>query len=166
MKTLPEPDRARATGFFTAIRRRGREGGKPGFAIVPYSVEYQGELARAAELLREAAALTTQPTLKAFLTQRARTRSSRTTTTRATWRGWSSTRASSPRSGPYEVYEDEWFNAKAGFEAFIAVRDDAETAKLAKFGAELQDIEDHLPIDPKLPQPEARRRWRRSASST
>ena len=58
-----------------------------------------------------------------------------------------------PTIGPYEVYEDEWFNAKAAFEAFITVRDDAETAKLARFGAELQDIEDHLPIDPALRNP-------------
>ena len=38
---------------------------------VPYSLEYQGELARVAALLREAAALTTQPTLKAYLETRA-----------------------------------------------------------------------------------------------
>ena len=43
-----------ASGFFTTIRR-GPDGG---FIAVPYSLEYQGELARAAELLREAAALT------------------------------------------------------------------------------------------------------------
>ena len=58
-----------------------------------------------------------------------------------------------PTIGPYEVYEDEWFNAKAGFEAFIAVRDDDETAKLAKLGAELQEIEDNLPIDAKFRNP-------------
>jgi hypothetical protein len=51
------------------------------------------------------------------------------------------------------VYEDEWFNFKAAFEAFITIRDDAETAKLRKFGAELQDIENHLPIDPALRNP-------------
>ena len=58
-----------------------------------------------------------------------------------------------PTIGPYEVYEDEWFNYKAAFEAFVALRDDAETAKLARFGGELQDIEDHLPIDPALRNP-------------
>jgi hypothetical protein len=36
---------------------------------------------------------------------------------------------------------------KAAFEAFVCVRDDAETRKVARFSAELQDIEDHLPID-------------------
>ena len=58
-----------------------------------------------------------------------------------------------PTIGPYEVYEDEWFNYKAAFESFITVRDDAETAKLARFGAELQGIEDHLPIEPKYRNP-------------
>ncbi|MGH8196600.1 MAG: dipeptidyl-peptidase 3 family protein, partial [Steroidobacteraceae bacterium] len=47
------------------------------------------------------------------------------------------------------VYEDEWFNYKAAFEAFITVRDDAETAKLDRFGGELQWLEDRLPIDPR-----------------
>ena len=62
-----------------------------------------------------------------------------------------------PTIGPYETYEDGWFGYKAAFEAFITVRDDAETAKLARFSSELQGLEDRLPIDPALPQPEARR---------
>src|SRR5436309_9890416 len=43
LQSLPEADRARATGFFTVIRRAGNS-----FAAVPYNVEYQPELARAA----------------------------------------------------------------------------------------------------------------------
>ena len=43
--------------------------------------------------------------------------------------------------------------AKAAFEAFINVRDEAESAKLTKFAGELQDIENHLPIDPKYRNP-------------
>ena len=66
-KTLPAAERTRATGFFTTIRR-GPDGR---FMAVPYSLEYQGELAQVAALLREAAALTQQPTLKAFLEKRA-----------------------------------------------------------------------------------------------
>src|SRR5215208_1228473 len=58
-----------------------------------------------------------------------------------------------PTIGPYETYEDEWFNYKAAFEAFITLRDDAETQKLARFGSELQDIENNLPIDPKYRNP-------------
>jgi hypothetical protein len=51
------------------------------------------------------------------------------------------------------VYEDEYFNYKAAFESFITVRDDEESAKLQSFAGELQDIEDHLPIDPKYRNP-------------
>ena len=153
LKALPEAERARATGFFTTIRRSvATKGGKAGLEIVPYSVEYQGELARAADLLREAAALTAQPTLKAFLTSRADAFLSNDYY--ASDVAWMELDASiEPTIGPYEVYEDEWFNAKAGFEAFIAVRDDEETAKLAKLGAELQGIEDNLPIDAALRNP-------------
>ena len=58
-----------------------------------------------------------------------------------------------PTIGPYEVYEDEWFAAKAAFEAFITLRDDAETAKLARFSAQLQGLENRLPIDPAMRNP-------------
>jgi hypothetical protein len=119
---------------------------------VPYSVEYQGELARSAELLREAAGLTTQATLKAFLEKRAEAFLSNDYY--ASDVAWMELDASlEPTIGPYEVYEDEWFNYKAAFEAFIAVRDGAETAKLARFSGELQDVENHLPIDAPLRNP-------------
>ena len=58
-----------------------------------------------------------------------------------------------PTIGPYEVYADEWLNQKAAFEAFVAVRDEAETAKLARFAGVLQELEDHLPIDPRMRNP-------------
>ena len=77
----------------------------------------------------------------------------RTTTTRATSRGWSSTPPIEPTIGPYEVYEDEWFNAKAAFEAFITVRDEAESKKLQAFSEHLQELENNLPIDPKYRNP-------------
>src|SRR4051812_8177446 len=63
LKGLAAPARASASGFFTTIRR-GPDGK---LTIVPYGVEYQPELARAAALLREAAARTEQPTLRAYL---------------------------------------------------------------------------------------------------
>ncbi|PTL84002.1 hypothetical protein [Vitiosangium sp. GDMCC 1.1324] len=148
VKTLPEAQQKEATGFFTTLRRD--TSGK--FISVPYSVEYQGELALAAQLLREAAELTAQPTLKAFLSKRADGFLSNDYYPSEV--AWMELDASiEPTVGPYEVYEDEWFNYKAAFEAFIGLRDDAETQKLAKFSGELQALENALPIDPKLRNP-------------
>ena len=141
--------KAQATGFFTTIRRAVSAGE---FIAVPYSVEYQGELAQAAALLREAAQLTTQPTLKAYLSSRADAFLSNDYY--ASDVAWMELDASiEPTIGPYEVYEDEWFNFKAAFEAFITLRDDAETKKLASFSSHLQELENSLPIDPKLRNP-------------
>jgi hypothetical protein len=147
IQSLPEAERARATGFFTVIRRSGN-----GFTAIPYNVEYQQELIRAAALLREAAALASEPTLKAFLTKRADAfLSNDYYDSDVAWMELKG--AIQPTIGPYEVYEDELFNYKAGFESFLTVQDDAETAKLQQFAGQLQDIENHLPIDARLRNP-------------
>ena len=143
-----EAGRANAAGFFTAIRR-GRD---KRLVAVPYCIEYQDGLARVAERMRAAARLTAQPTLTAYLDARAD--AFLTNDYYASDVAWMQLDASiEPTIGPYEVYEDEWFNAKAAFEAFVTVRDDAATTRLARFGAELQTIEDHLPIDPRYRNP-------------
>ena len=149
--SLPEAERARATGFFTAIRRHTGEG-PGGFVAVPYSMEYQGELDIASRLLRDAARLTGQPTLKTFLTKRADAfLSDDYYDSDLAWMELDAT--IEPTIGPYEVYEDALFNAKAAFEAFITIKDEAETARLTKMGSHLQDIENHLPIDPAYRNP-------------
>lgn len=148
LRTLPEAERQRAEGFFTAIRRTP----DGTFTAVPYSLEYQGELAQIAALLREAASLTAQPTLKTFLEKRAAAFASNDYYDSDV--AWMELDASiEPTVGPYEVYEDEWFNYKAAFESFITLRDQAESAKLSRFSEELQDIENNLPIDPKYRNP-------------
>src|SRR5207253_2336912 len=122
------------------------------FSLVPYNVEYQGELARAAALLRDAAQSATEPTLKAFLTKRADAfLSNDYYDSDVAWMELKG--AIEPTIGPYEVYEDELFNYKAAFESYITIQDETETAKLQKFAGELQDIENHLPIDPAFRNP-------------
>jgi hypothetical protein len=148
INSLAPAEKTRATGFFTTIRR-GPDGR---LMAVPYSVEYQGELAIAAMHLREAAKLTTQPTLKAFLESRAAAFVSNDYYESDV--KWMELNASiEPTIGPYEVYEDEWFNYKAAFEAFITIKDQTESQKLEKFAGSLQDIENNLPIDPKYRNP-------------
>ena len=147
MHSLPSAERTAATGFFTTIRRDVNRK----FITVPYSLEYQPELVEAAKLLREAAVATTQPTLKIFLEKRAQ--AFLTNDYYDSDMAWMDLNASiEPTIGPYEVYEDEWFNFKAAFEAFITLTDENESQKLVRFSAELQELEDHLPIDPAFRQ--------------
>jgi hypothetical protein len=143
IQALPAAEKTRATGFFTIIRR-GPDGT---FNAVPYSTAYQGELEIAAMHLRDAAKLTAQPTLKAYLESRAAAFLSNDYYDSDV--KWMELDASiEPTIGPYEVYEDEWFNYKAAFEAFITIKDHAESERLQRFAGSLQDIENHLPIDP------------------
>jgi hypothetical protein len=148
IRALPEAEQTKATGFFTTIRR----GPAGQLTAVPYSVEYQKELAEMARLLREAAALATEPTLKAYLSKRAEAfLSNDYYDSDVAWMELNGT--IEPTIGPYEVYEDEIFNYKAAFESYVALRDAAESAKIQKFGGQLQDIENHLPIAPTLRNP-------------
>ena len=146
---LSESERRVATGFFTTIRRD--ENGE--LQSIPYSLEYQGPLTLAATYLREAAALTVAPSLRRYLETRADAFSSNDYyDSDIAWMELYSD--IEPTIGPYEVYEDEWFNYKAAFEAFITVRDDAETAQLSRFADELQELEDNLPISPEYRDPQ------------
>lgn len=141
LDSLAEEERQVATGFFTTIRRA--PGG--GFQAVPYSVEYEGELQQAAALLREAAATTEQPTLRAFLEKRAAAfLSNDYFESDIAWMELDAT--IEPTIGPYETYEDGWFGYKAAFESFIGVRDEESTQNLERFTKELQWLEDRLPI--------------------
>jgi hypothetical protein len=147
LDSLSGEEKAAASGFFTIIRRS-----EDHFVVVPYNIEYQGELTRAAELLRQAAELTGEPTLKKFLNARAEAfLSNDYYASDVAWMELDA--AIEPTIGPYEVYEDEWFNFKAAFEAFITVRDEAETKKLQAFSDHLQELENNLPIDPALRNP-------------
>lgn len=146
--TLSKKDQEKARGFFHTIRRD--ENGK--LKLVSYSDEYRRWLEPAADLLREAAALTDNKSLKNFLTKRADAFLSNDYY--ASDVAWMELDAPiEPTIGPYEVYMDELFNYKAAFEAFITLRNDEETNKLSKFSNELQDLENNLPIDKKYRNP-------------
>jgi hypothetical protein len=148
LQELSDADKQKATGFFHLIRR----GPDRKLTIVPYSVAYKEHLAPAAALLREAAALTTNATLKNFLNKRADAFGSDDYyESDVAWMDLDS--PIDVTIGPYETYEDELFSYKAAFESYVTLRDDAETAKLAKFSGHLQELENNLPIDPRYRNP-------------
>jgi hypothetical protein len=145
---LSEEDRRRATGFFYTIRR-GPDGK---LKTVPYSEEYREFLEPAAKLLREAAELTTNKTLRDFLTKRAEAFTS--DDYYASDVAWMDLDAPIDVTiGPYETYEDELFGYKAAFEAYVTLRDEAESDKLVRFSGYLQELEDNLPIEPRYRNP-------------
>jgi Peptidase family M49 len=142
VKTLSPEQKEQAEGFFTVIRR----GPDRKLTIVPYSEEYKADLQHAAVLLREAAALTDNASLKKFLTTRADAFASNNYY--ESDMAWMDLDAPVDVTyGPYETYQDELFGYKAAFEAYINVRDDKESARLAFLGQHLQDIENNLPED-------------------
>ena len=143
VKTLSPEQKEQAEGFFTVIRR-GADGK---LKTIPYSDEYKSDLASAGKLLREAAALTDNGSLKKFLTARADAFVSNNYY--ESDMAWMDLDAPVDVTyGPYETYQDELFGYKAAFEAYINVRDDKESARLGFLGSHLQDIENNLPEDP------------------
>jgi hypothetical protein len=146
--TLSDADKQKATGFFYLIRR----GADKKLTFVPYSQAYKEYLDPAAKLLREAAALTTNASLKNFLNKRADAFGTDDYyDSDVAWMDLDS--PIDVTIGPYETYEDELFSYKAAFEAYVTLRDDAETAKLAKFSGHLQELENNLPIEPRYRNP-------------
>jgi hypothetical protein len=148
MKSLPEKQQEQARGFFTVVRR-GKDGE---LMLVPFSQEYRGELQRMSKLLKEAAALTTNATLKRFLDTRAAAFLSNDYYESDV--AWMELDAPVDVTiGPYETYMDELFGYKAAFQSYINVRDEKESAKLKFFAAHLQDIESNLPIEAQYRNP-------------
>jgi hypothetical protein len=145
---LSTEEKEKAIGYFYVIRRNAARKLK----TVPYSEEYREFLDPAAKLLRQAAQLTTNATLKDFLNKRSNAFTSNDYyESDVAWMDLDS--PIEVTFGPYETYEDELFGYKAAFEAYVTLRDEAESNKLKKFSKYLQELEDHLPMDAKYRNP-------------
>ena len=144
---LTPQEQEQAKGFFTVIRWKSNTEQKGGeMTAIPYSQAYAEELSKAADLLREAAALTDNESLKKFLNLRADAFLSNDYY--QSDMAWMDLDAPLDITiGPYETYDDEIFGYKAAFEGFVSLRDDEESARLSALTKHLQEIEDNLPID-------------------
>ena len=113
--------REAATGFFTVVRRDAAKH----LSLVPYSKVHAADLDKAAKLLREAAALTDNASLKKYLTLRADAFLSNDYY--ASDLAWMDLDAPLDVTiGPYVTYNDDLFGYKAAYEAYVNLRDDAE----------------------------------------
>ncbi len=148
--SLPKEEQQEARSFFTVIR--WKELASKTFVAIPYSEAYKDDLAQAAKLLKEAAGLTDNASLKNFLNLRADAFLSNDYY--ASDLAWMDLDAPIDITiGPYETYNDELFGYKAAFEVYVNLRDDEESLKFSALSAHLQEIEDNLPLDPQYRNP-------------
>ncbi|SDM00678.1 Peptidase family M49 [Janthinobacterium sp. OK676] len=148
MNGLSPEDKQQAQWFFTTIRA-GKDGK---YQTVKYSDEYKVELKQLAKLLDEAAAATDNASLKKFLTLRAKAfLDNDYLPSDFAWMDLDS--PVDITIGPYETYNDELFGYKAAFEAYVNIRDQAETQKLNFFARHMQELEDNLPLDAQYRNP-------------
>lgn len=122
---------------------------KDGLKAIPYSKVYSEWLVPASSLLKEAAKLTTNRSLKKYLKSRAEAFLSNDYFKSDC--DWMDLKNNSLEVvfGPYEVYEDNLMGYKAAFEVFVTIVDPDESKKLAKVVSYLNDLERNLPIPSK-----------------
>jgi hypothetical protein len=136
------PDQREAlTSLYTVVRREADR-----LVAVPYSVAYRQWLEPAAALLEQAAARTTNASLKRFLTLRAAAfRNDDYYESELAWMDLADTPIE-VTIGPYEVYTDRLYGRKTAFESFVTLKDPEESAALAKYKGYLRAMEANLPI--------------------
>jgi hypothetical protein len=133
-------DREPFLSNFTMIRRKN---GK--LSAVPYSEYFRDQLVPSATLLKQAAKVTSEPTLKRYLLSRAESFASNDYF--ESDMDWMDLEGNIEAViGPYEVYEDRLFGYKAAFEAHICLVDHEESRKLARIEDHLAAMEKNLPI--------------------
>ena len=137
-------EKAALTSPYTVVVRDGAK-----LKAIPYSVAYRTELTEAARLLNEAAAITTNASLKKFLTLRAKAfLTDDYFESELAWMDLKDTPIE-VAIGPYEVYTDRLHGQKTAFESFVTLKDPEESAALDKYKRYLRDMEANLPVEDK-----------------
>ena len=130
------------TSGYTVVKRQGDR-----LVAVPYSQEYKQWLEPAAKLLEQAAARTSNASLKKFLTLRAQAfRTDDYYESELAWMDLTGTPIE-VAIGPYEVYTDELYGRKTAFEAFVTLKDPKESQALDIYKGYLRDMEANLPVE-------------------
>jgi hypothetical protein len=137
-------EREKLESSFTIVRR---DNGK--LAAVPYPEVYRAELEKIAGRLREAAALTNNPSLKAYLVRRADDLLSNEYSVSDGL--WIDCRDNIPEIviGPYEVYEDGLAGLKASYESYVYLNDREAMAKIRDYLEILPEMQAGLPVEPR-----------------
>jgi hypothetical protein len=139
--TANPDDRDAFTSGYTVIRRNDAGA----LYAFPYSEAYAAQLEPAVRLMREAAALSEEPTLKNFLNLRADAfESDDYFESELAWMDLEG--PIEIAIGPYEVYDDGLYGYKTAYEMFLTLKDPEASAALDKYKAYLPDMEANLPV--------------------
>lgn len=128
--------------LYTVLRRNDQGG----LYTISYSEMYADELAEAAQLLKEAAALSQNEDFKHYLTLRAEAFLSDDYT--ASDYAWMDMKDNliDVIIGPIETYEDRLFGYKASFESYVLVKDTEWSERLAVYAETLPALQRNLPV--------------------
>jgi len=129
-------------GLYSFIRRDA-EGA---LTLVPYHVEYAAELKAAADLLREAARLAESTEFASYLKLRAVALISDDFQVSDMF--WMDVRDNQIDVviGPIETYEDALFGFRAGYEAYVLIKDLEWSDRLSRFAEFLPALQKGLPV--------------------
>ena len=129
------------------VLRRDQEGK---LIVKWYREEYKEQIQNVCALLDKAIALAEDAGLKNYLKERKK--AFETDDYFASDMAWMDMKNSKLDFvvGPIENYEDRLFGTKAAYEAFVLVKDEQESGKLAKFTAMLPELQKGLPCDEKF----------------
>jgi hypothetical protein len=128
--------------LYTMVRRDSAGG----LMAVPYHEVFPEPTRRAAARLREASALARDPKLRRYLQLRAR--ALETDDYRASDIAWMEMK-DNPIDvviGPIETYDDRLFGYKAAHEAYVLIKDQEWSRRLARYGALLPALQRDLPV--------------------
>ena len=133
------------TSLYTLLRRDA----KGQLISVPYHQAYRADLQHLASLLREAAKLSTDADFARYLELRATALLD--DNFRPSDYAWMSMK-NNPIDiviGPIESYDDQLYGYKASYESYVLIKDQAWSAKLARFAKYLPELQRELPVDAK-----------------
>jgi hypothetical protein len=133
------PDKA---SLYTFIRRNA----DGALVSVPYHEMFEKQVREVSDLLKEAADLAEDPGFAHYLKLRAQ--ALLTDDYRDSDLAWMDTKdnAVDVVIGPIETYEDQLFGYKAAHEAYVLIKDQEWSERLAKYAAFLPELQRNLPV--------------------
>lgn len=113
---------------------------------VPYHLQFKEQIARAADLLNQAATLASDPGLNKYLNLRAE--ALLTDKYQASDMAWMDMKNNTLDVviGPIETYEDKLFGYKAAHEAYVLIKDHEWSKRLAKYASFLPELQRGIPV--------------------